>query len=108
MPLYETFKVTAVVGEDAFSDKGITSSKVELKKVLAMYPDSSLVESRILGTLEREKRVNFNIKILAAEASKRVLVDVDVPEGDTFFPGYHAGTGEGGDRYVVIEYEVRR
>ena len=106
MPLYETFKVTADVGEDVYSDKGITSSEAERKKVVAMYPDDSLVASNLLGALEREKRVNFRIDLLAGEASKRVLVDVEVPLGHTFYPGYHAGAAEGGDKYVVIEYEI--
>ena len=106
MPLYETFKVTAVDGEDAYSEKGITSSEAEKKKVVAMYPDDTMTVSNLLGALEREKRINFNIKILAAEASKRVSVDVDIPLGHTFYPGYHAGTADAGDKYVVIEYEI--
>ena len=104
--LYASFKVVAEVGKEIYSDKGITSTEAEKKRVIACFPDDSLVASYFIASIEREKRCEFYIDNLAGEASKRVIFDLDVPQGQTFYPGYLAGTGEAGDKYVTVEYEI--
>ena len=103
--LYETFMVTAEVGKDISVD-AITSTEVEKKKLVAVYPDDSLVVSYLLVHLERTKLCDFYIDNLAGEASKRVVFDQEIPTGQKTQVGYRAGTGEDGDKFIVVEYEL--
>ena len=104
--LYETFKVAAEVGKEKYADTGITSTEAEKKKVVACFPDDSLVASDFLATLELAKKADFHIDNLAGEASKRIIFDLEVPMGRTFKVGYRAGAAEDGDKYVTVEYEI--
>ena len=104
--LYETFKVAAEVGKEKYADKGITSTEAERKRIIACIPDDSLVVSYFLATLERAKKADLYIDNLVGEASKRIVFDLEVPLGQTFYVGYRAGAAESGDKYVTVEYEL--
>ena len=102
---YETVKITAEGGKEVV-EKALISTAVEKKRAVALYPDDSLTTSELRAYIEREHQVKFYIDNLLGEASKRVVVDMEIPVGQIFFVGYLFEAGATGDKYVVIEYEL--
>ena len=102
---YETVKITAVGGEEVV-EKALISTAVEKKRAVALYPDDSLDTSELRAYIEREHQVKFHLDNLVGEASKRVVVDMEIPVGQIFYVGYKFAAGITGDKFIVIEYEL--
>ena len=102
---YETVKITAEAGKEVV-EKALISSEVEKKKAVALYPDCLLTKSELRAYIEREHQVKFYIGNLEGEASKRVVVDIEIPVGQIFYVGYLFEDPATGDKYIVIEYEL--
>ena len=103
--LYKTVVVATVASDEVVKD-ALISSAVEMKKVLACYPDDALTTSEFVAYIEREERCRFYLDNLVGEASKRIEIDLEIPVGQTFDVGYKNPAAVSGDKYVVVEYEL--
>ena len=102
---YETVKIVAEAGKEVVV-KGLASTAVEKKRAVALYPDDSLTKSELRAYIEREHQVKFYIDNLLGEASKRVIVDMEIKVGEVFYVGYLFEDPATGDKFIVIEYEL--
>ncbi|MBA7642919.1 hypothetical protein ES703_50628 [subsurface metagenome] len=96
----------ATLASDEVVNPALISTDVEKKRVIACFPDDSLTTSHFVAYLEREKKCEFYIDNLVGEASKRIVFDLEIPVGQTFFVGYKNPAAVSGDKYVVLEYEL--
>jgi hypothetical protein len=109
MSLYYSETITGAANTTRYGS-GITSTEAEPKILKNLWVVVSARQSnRVLGYIEREKRIDVidHILPLATEATRfRIEINEDIPAGRTWQAALQCG-GTATNVYVIYEYDIK-